>query len=239
MRDRLIVALDMSEPAHALGTAKRLRGVVPQVKVGLTLFATSGPGIVDRLREYGFDVFVDLKLHDIPHQVRGATAELTCLGASMITVHASGGAEMVAAAVQGADEGAVRYKMPRPKVLAVTVLTSMSAEQLAATGVLDSPAEQVRRLAQLSMGAGADGVVCSPEEAEEMRALLGPDALIITPGVRPEWAERGDQTRVATPAAAIAAGADFIVIGRPVTEAEDPAAAVERIIAEKRETAST
>jgi orotidine-5'-phosphate decarboxylase len=232
MQDRIIVALDSPDAGTALAMAERLRGRARWVKVGMTLFYAEGPGIVASLREMGFDVFVDLKLHDIPHQVRGAAAALGALGAGMLTVHASGGADMMEAAVEGAREGAVAAGVSPPAVIAVTVLTSMDADTLASVGVVDSPADQVVGLAALARTAGVDGVVCSPKEAAAMRALLGERALVVTPGVRPTWAGSDDQARVETPGAALAAGASHLVIGRPITGADDPAAAFDRIVQE-------
>ena len=182
------------------------------------------------MRDLGFEVFVDLKLHDIPHQVEGAARSLALLGAGMLTIHASGGAAMIEAAVRGARAGAAESGLPVPSILAVTVLTSMDDETLASVGVCDPMAEQVAGLAALAKTAGADGVVCSPREAGELRALLGPEALIVTPGVRPAGSGAGDQARVATPAQAFAAGASHLVIGRPITGEADPAAAFEAII---------
>lgn len=229
LRDPIIVAIDTADAVEAVTLAEALRGQVATLKVGLTLFYAEGPAIVGRLRGMGFDLFVDLKLHDIPHQVEGAAHELARLGASMITVHASGGSAMVRAAVEGAGRAAVEHDVPRPKVIAVTVLTSLDAAALAETGVMSSPDDQVGRLARLSAAAGADGVVCSPNEAAALRALLGSDALVVTPGVRPAWAAAGDQARIATPADALAAGASHLVIGRPITGSGDPAAALTRI----------
>jgi orotidine-5'-phosphate decarboxylase len=229
MRDRIIVAIDTPDRAGALVLARSLAGHARWVKVGMTLFYAAGPSIVADMRELGFDVFVDLKIHDIPHQAAGAAGSLGGLGASMLTVHASGGADMVRAAVEGADEAARAAGLPAPLVVAVTVLTSISPEVLAGLGFADGPAEQVARLAQIARDGGADGVVCSPQEAAELRALLGPDAAIVTPGVRPAGADLGDQVRVATPAAAFAAGASHLVIGRPITGADDPAAAFDAI----------
>jgi orotidine-5'-phosphate decarboxylase len=232
MQDRIIVALDSPDAGTALAMAERLRGRARWVKVGMTLFYAEGPRIVGSLREMGFDVFLDLKLHDIPHQVRGAARALGTLGAGMITVHASGGADMMEAAVEGAREGAAAAGVAPPAVIAVTVLTSMDADALASVGVSDSPADQVVGLAALARTAGVDGVVCSPKEAAAMRALLGERALVVTPGVRPTWADAGDQARVETPGAALAAGASHLVIGRPITGADDPAAAFDRIVQE-------
>ncbi len=231
MSDRIIVALDCSRD-EALALADRLVGRATWLKVGMTLYYAAGPSIVEELRQRGFSVFVDLKLHDIPHQVEGAAASLAALEAGMITLHASGGVPMMRSALRGAVFGALDAGTSAPSVLAVTVLTSMDAETLASTGVNRSPAEQVEHLGLLAREAGVDGVVCSPNEASIMRSVLGPDALVVTPGVRPEWAARGDQSRVATPAEALARGASHLVIGRPITEADDPVAAFDRIVEE-------
>ncbi len=230
MRDRVIVAIDTPDVREAVRLAEALRGRASHLKVGLTLFLAEGPSIVGRLRDLGFDVFLDLKLHDIPHQVAGAARELTRLGASMLTVHASGGRTMVAAAVGAAASAAEEFCLPRPEVIAVTVLTSIGAAALDDIGVHRTPIEQVALLARLARSEGADGVVCSPEEVAEVRGLLGPEATVVAPGVRPSWASAGDQLRVATPASAFAAGATYIVVGRPVTAADDPGAAFERLV---------
>ena len=233
--DRIIVALDTPTAAEALALADSLAGSARWVKVGMTLLYATGPGIVAQLRERGFDVFVDLKIHDIPHQARGAAAALATLGCGLMTVHAAGGGAMIASAVDGAAEGATRAGVARPTVIAVTVLTSLDGPALAATGVSDGPATQAARLATLALGAGANGVVCSPREALAMRALLGADAAIVTPGVRPSWAGADDQARVSTPHQALAAGASHLVIGRPITAASDPAQAFARIVSEIEE----
>jgi orotidine-5'-phosphate decarboxylase len=227
----LIVALDLPRD-EALALADSLRGTVRWLKVGMTLFYAEGPEIVARLREKGFDIFVDLKLHDIPHQVAGAAASIARLGAGMFTVHASGGSAMMRAAVESSRRAADEVGLPAPAVLAVTVLTSTDAAGLAETGVDRATPEQVRLLAGLAQHSGVDGVVCSPWEAAEMRVLLGEQALIVTPGVRPAWSESGDQARIATPAAALAAGASHLVIGRPITSAPVPAQAAARILSE-------
>jgi orotidine-5'-phosphate decarboxylase len=232
MRDRTIVALDTD--AHtALAIARELAGKVDYVKVGMTLYYAEGPGIVTRFVDMGFKVFVDLKLHDIPHQVEGAAAAVARTGASMMTVHAAGGVEMMEAAVRGACEGANECDADSPDVLAVTVLTSMDDEGLRSVGVASSAAQHVELLGMRAREAGVQGVVCSPLEASVMRAVLGPEALVVTPGVRPEWAAHGDQARVATPAQAIESGASHVVIGRPVTGADSPAAALERIVGDE------
>jgi orotidine-5'-phosphate decarboxylase len=235
VRDRIIVALDHADLEGALACVRALVGRARWVKVGMTLFYREGPLAVAAMRGLGFDVFVDLKLHDIPHQVEGAAASLGSLGVGMLTVHASGGADMMEAAVRGAASGAAAAGFPRPAVIAVTVLTSMDADALASVGVADSPADQAVGLAALARTAGVDGVVCSPREAAEMRALLGPGALVVTPGVRPAGADAGDQVRTATPAAAFEAGASHLVIGRPITGADDPAAAFDAIVDDEEE----
>jgi orotidine-5'-phosphate decarboxylase len=198
----------------------------------MTLYYAEGPDIVERLSELGFRVFLDLKLHDIPHQVEGAAAQIARLGVGMFTVHASGGEDMMRGAVDAARSAAAEAGLPAPAVLAVTVLTSTDDDGLAAIGANRTSAEQVELLAQLARRAGVDGVVCSPREAAEMRMILGENALVVTPGIRPAWAEVGDQARIATPAAALAAGASHLVIGRPITAAPMPSHALDRILAE-------
>ncbi|MDI6900293.1 MAG: orotidine-5'-phosphate decarboxylase [Anaerosomatales bacterium] len=231
-RDALIVALDLPERDAALAVARDLKGRCGWVKVGMTLYDGAGPDIVRELRALGFKVFVDLKLHDIPHQVRGACGVLVRQGANLFTVHASGGRAMLEAAASATAAAAERFGVPRPAVIAVTVLTSLDDAALAEMGFSQSAGEHVAALAALARDAGVDGVVCSPAEAAGMRALLGPEALVVTPGVRPSGAETGDQSRVATPAEAIAAGASHLVVGRPVTEAPSPGAAADAIVAE-------
>jgi orotidine-5'-phosphate decarboxylase len=227
----IIVALDVPND-EALMLADSLRGRVAWLKVGMTLFYAQGPEVVARLREKGFNVFVDLKLHDIPHQVGGAAAEIARLGVGMFTVHASGGSAMMRAAVEASGRAAEEAGLPAPAILAVTVLTSTDDAGLAETGVPRTAREQVELLARVAQRAGVDGVVCSPWEAAEMRGVLGERALVVTPGVRPAWSEAGDQARIATPAQALAAGASHLVIGRPITAAPVPAEAVARILSE-------
>jgi len=227
----IIVALDMNA-SDALALAHDLRGRVEWVKVGMTLFYAEGPDIVARLGELGFRVFLDLKLCDIPHQVAGAAAAIGRLGVGMFTVHASGGSAMMTAAVQSSRRAAEETGASEPAVLAVTVLTSTDDAGLAEIGIERPAAEQVALLAGVAHRAGVDGVVCSPQEAARMRALLGEEALVVTPGVRPSWAAVGDQARVSTPAQALAAGASHLVIGRPITDAPVPAEAASRIAEE-------
>lgn len=230
VRDRIIVALDTPSADSALELARKLRGHATHVKVGMTLFYAAGPAIVGSLREMGFEVFVDLKLHDIPHQVAGAVRSLAGLGASMLTLHASGGLDMLEAAAEAVDS--LPAEVQRPRLIAVTVLTSLTGTDLVQLGVSRPMPVQVEALGNLARLAQLDGVVCSPLEAEIMRELLGEEALVVTPGVRPTWADAGDQARVATPAEALTAGASHLVIGRPVTGADDPAAAFDRIVSE-------
>jgi len=228
-QDRLIVALDGS-PEEVEAWADALQGVVSWVKVGMTLHYVLGARIIDELHARGFKVFLDLKLHDIPHQVEGAAAALGALGVEMMTVHASGGLEMMAAAVRGAHRGAQEAGKPAPTVLAVTVLTSMDAVTLNSLGVSDDPQTQVERLTRLARTACADGIVCSPLEAPIVRSIMGAGKEIVTPGVRPTGASSGDQSRIATPARAIELGATRIVVGRPITQAPHPAAAARQIL---------
>ncbi|MCR5582083.1 MAG: orotidine-5'-phosphate decarboxylase [Eggerthellaceae bacterium] len=233
-RDRIIVALDCDR-ARALDLADMLSGHAAWLKIGMTLFYKLGPQIVYELKERGFKIFLDLKFHDIPHQVRGAASSATHNGADMLTMHAVGGLPMMQAAVEGARTAASDFGIPEPVTLGITVLTSMDAETLATTGVTRSVEEQVRALASMAKEAGLSGVVASPLEAPILRELLGPNAFIVTPGVRPTWASKGDQSRVTTPAMAFENGASHLVIGRPITEADDPVAAFERIVSELEE----
>ena len=230
-RDAIIVALDCDRET-ALQLADKLEGKAVWVKVGMTLFYRYGPAIVDDMRARGLRVFLDLKLHDIPFQIKGAAYSASLCGADILSIHGLGGASMIAEGRAGAEEAAIEREGERTRLVAITVLTSMDAEALASIGVERPIAEEVSCLASLAVGAGSDGIVCSPQEAAEMRELLGPDALIVCPGVRPAGADVGDQKRVSTPAAAIAAGASKLVIGRPITHADDPAAAFEAIVAE-------
>lgn len=230
VRDRIIVAIDCDR-ARALELADALVGHARWLKVGMTLFYAEGPAIVQAFAERGFKVFLDLKFHDIPHQVRGAARSAALAGADLLSVHGSGASSMLAACREGAD-AAAEVRGCRSRLVAITVLTSMDQDALAEVGVEAPVAEQAARLARLAQASGIDGVVCSPREAAAMRALLGADALIVTPGVRPAGAALGDQSRVATPAQAIEAGASHIVIGRPVTGADDPVAAFEAVVEE-------
>ncbi len=230
-KDRVIVALDCSkEDALALGD--KLSGKATWVKVGMTLYYAEGPSIIKAFKDRGFKVFLDLKFHDIPHQVEGAARSAAASGADMLTMHTVGGVAMMQAAQRGAEAGAASIGADVAATLGITVLTSMNEETLAATGVERALADQVVALAAQAREAGISGVVASPQEAAKLREVLGPDAFIVTPGVRPAGAALGDQSRVATPAKAFADGASHIVVGRPITQAEDPVAAFEAIAEE-------
>lgn len=229
-RDAVIVALDV-DAERARELARLLVGHVGWVKVGMTLFYQEGPAVVDEMRNMGLRVFLDLKLHDIPFQVRGAAEAAALTGADLLSVHALGSAAMVEQAREGVEAAAPRTG-ERTRILGITVLTSMDAAALASVGVTDPVEQEVARLATLAVGAGADGIVCSPQEVARMRGLLGPGALLVTPGVRPAGGPAGDQARVATPADAVRAGASKIVVGRPVTQAADPIAACDAIVEE-------
>jgi orotidine-5'-phosphate decarboxylase len=224
--ERIIVALDCDR-ARAMELAEILKGRATWLKVGMTLFYQEGPEIVRDLKALGYKVFLDLKLHDIPHQVEGAAEAAIKTGADMLTIHAFGGIPMMRAAMTGVQKANPEIE---PIVLAVTVLTSMDQAELNLSGVPGTVKTQVLNLARLVKEAGVSGVVCSPLEADEMLAELGPEAAIVTPGVRPAGVSTDDQTRVATPRRAFDAGASHIVIGRPITAAPDPAAAFDEIV---------
>ena len=232
--EHVIVALDCTAQ-RALELAELMEGELVWAKVGMELFYATGEGLVRDLKARGLKVFLDLKMHDIPNTVKCAARVLAGIGVDMVTIHACGGPAMVAAAREGLDEGAAAAGLPAPKLLAVTVLTSMDQAQLEAVGVERAVAEHADLLARMALANGADGVVCSAFVAAGMRALLGEDALIVTPGIRPVGAEVGDQSRVATPGKAIASGATHLVVGRPITKAEDPAAALRAVVSEVAE----
>ena len=251
MRDKLIVALDLPNGNAATRMAERLQGHAGMFKVGSELFTAEGPVPVRYLVTTGQRVFLDLKFHDIPNTVRAAAREAAELGVSMVNVHASGGRKMMEATLEGArsalhhpvqgSAGIVVGDEARPRVLAVTILTSLASQDLEELGISGTPVEAVIRLARLAQSAGLDGVVASPREISAIRQVCGPGFLIVTPGIRPASAlhhpVRGsaatdDQARIATPASAIAAGADYLVVGRPITGAPDPVAAADAIVAE-------
>lgn len=234
-QERLIVALDVDTEAKALAMVDRLQGAARFCKIGLELFSSCGPAIVGKIKGKGCEVFLDLKFHDIPTTVAKAAVSVTRLGAYMFNVHALGGYAMMKKTAEAVAAEALRLKIPRPRIIAVTILTSMDAAAMAEIGVGGSVQDAVVRLALLAKEAGLDGVVASPQETRALRERLGPDFLIVTPGVRPSWAAADDQKRVATPRQAIDDGASFIVVGRPVTGAEDPADAARKIRTEMNE----
>lgn len=228
--EKLIVALDVPGSEAAFALTKRLLGHAGVFKVGLELFSAQGPALVRELVSRGARIFLDLKLHDIPNTVRGAAREVARLGVSMITVHATGGLAMMQAALEGVRLGAGSAQPP--VVLGVTALTSLADSDLAELGWRESAEDLVLRLASLAKAAGLGGVVASPREAAGIRRRCGPGFAIVTPGIRPSGASLDDQARASTPEAAIGAGADFLVVGRPITQAPDPVAAARAIVVE-------
>lgn len=228
-RERLIVALDVSSAAAAHKIVAAVGASALLFKVGMQLYTAEGPPIVRDLIASGHQVFLDLKYHDIPNTVAAAVKEAAKLGVRMLTVHAAGGAKMLRAAVQAAES-----TNPQTMVLAVTVLTSLDDHDLEMTGIADQVEDQVARLANLAVMSGCHGVVASAQEAAPLRRALGKHFTIVTPGVRPAGEAHGDQARVVTPAEAMQAGATYIVVGRPITEAPDPAAAAKAITSEMR-----
>jgi len=224
MKDRIIVALDTDSPDEALEVVSSLRGEVGLYKVGMELFPRGGPDIVGRIREAGADVFLDLKFHDIPNTVAGAVKSAVALGVRFATVHASGGKAMLAAAARAAEG-------TRTTLLAVTVLTSLDSGDLAEIGFSGTPAESVLRLAGLASAEGIGGIVCSAQEVSAVRERVGNSVVLVTPGVRLPEDAAGDQKRVVTPEEAVRRGADYLVVGRPITKAQDPVAAARRFAA--------
>jgi len=229
-RKRLIVALDVPDAAAAIALVNQLEPSCHWFKVGLELFVAAGPAILEPLVARGHSIFLDLKFNDIPNTVAGAVRSAAALGVRMMTVHAAGGPAMLSAA-QAALEGLA----DPPQLLAVTVLTSMDATQVSAIGLQRSPAEQVALLAKMGLDAGMSGFVCSPREVASLRALTGPQGVLVIPGIRPAGATIGDQKRIATPADALRMGASYLVVGRPITQAPDPAEAAEAILREMAE----
>jgi len=234
----IIVALDVDSAARALALTQELTGAVGAVKVGSQLFTAAGPDIVRRLAGQGHRVFLDLKYHDIPNTVAGAAAEAARLGAWMMDVHASGGLAMMKAAKEAAANGAAKAGVPVPLVIAITVLTSFDQNTLEAIGVQRAIVEQADALAWLAEEAGLDGVVASPHEVARLREARGDRFVLVTPGIRPssssDTPRRDDQARTMTASAAVHAGANYIVVGRPVIAAPDPRAAAEALLREIR-----
>jgi orotidine-5'-phosphate decarboxylase len=235
VRGRLFVALDTQDLARARRLGAALQGRVGGVKLGKEVFTAHGPDGV-RAIAGGEPLFLDLKFHDIPNTVAGAVRAAAHLRPAIVNVHAAGGRAMMTAACEAAREAAEDTGNERPWVIAVTVLTSLDDADLAEVGQPAAAAQAVR-LARLAQDCGLDGVVCSPREIADLRAACGPDFKLVVPGIRPAWAAVGDQKRVTTPGEAVAAGADLLVVGRPITGADDPGAAAERIVREMGETA--
>ena len=236
-KDKLIVALDVDTTTKAFDLVKELHSVAGMFKIGSTLFTSAGPQIVRDIIARDSKVFLDLKFHDIPHQVAGAARSAAELGVSLFTIHSSGGSEMMRRAVDSVNEVAAKGGF-RARVLAISVLTSIDATILSQIGVSSSPSESVMRLVRLAEDSGVDGVVASPQEIKTIRDIVSnPEFLVVTPGIRPSTNEAvgEDQKRVATPGAAIAAGASYLVVGRPITGAPDPVAAAIQIVAEMQE----
>jgi orotidine-5'-phosphate decarboxylase len=224
MKNPLIVALDVPDQDAALRLVERLGPAVPFYKIGLQLFTRCGPGVVEAVKASGAKVFLDLKFHDIPNTVRHSVESACALGVDLLTIHLSGGGAMIRAAAQGAGD--------RTQVLGVTVLTSSNRETLHETGVEGAVEDQVLRLTRLAVENGVTGIVASPQEVTLLRQIFGSTLVIVTPGVRPEWAEANDQQRTLTPKAAMLAGANYLVIGRPITAQPNPRDAAERILGE-------
>ncbi|MFT5720295.1 MAG: orotidine-5'-phosphate decarboxylase [Motiliproteus sp.] len=225
---RLIVALDYPSMEQALAMASQLDPTLCRVKVGKELFTRAGPAVVDALHRQGFEVFLDLKFHDIPNTTAKAVVAAAEMGVWMVNVHASGGRKMMETARNELD----KVVGSKPLLIAVTVLTSMLAEDLQQLGVQQNPQQQVQRLALLAQESGMDGVVCSAQEARLLKRQLGAVFQLVTPGIRPQGADEGDQQRIMTPAQAIRAGSDYLVLGRPITQAAEPLVALQGILAE-------
>ncbi len=228
---KIIIALDVKNREEARAVLESL----PEArifKVGLELYTAEGPAMIDLVKSFGKEVFLDLKLHDIPNTVAGAVKSAVRHGVAMLTLHTSGGREMMKRAVEAARETAVKENKPLPLILGVTVLTSLKDADLQEIGFSSDSRNQVLRLARLAVESGIEGIVCSPQELESLRAELGSRVRIITPGIRPAWAEAQDQKRIMTPGEAIKKGADFLVIGRPITQAPVPREAFNRVLEE-------
>jgi len=229
-RTEIIVALDTASGGRALELVRSLRGQISIFKVGLELYTATGPSIVREIKGLGAEVFLDLKFHDIPNTVARAAAEAARLGVAMLDLHLSGGAAMIRRAVDEVEATCTLNQIRRPALLGITVLTSLGDESLPALGIQRTAQEQVLALATMGQEAGLDGVVASPRELQSLRGRLGPDSLLVTPGIRPEGAPVDDQVRTLTPREAAQAGADYLVIGRPITGADSPAVAARDIL---------
>lgn len=224
--NKIFCAIDTTNLDFALQLASKLKGLIGGVKLGKEFFAAHGPAGVAQISRIGHRIFLDIKLHDIPNTVAGAIHAVTDLGCFMLTIHASGGPSMIEAAVEA------RGKSATPKILAVTVLTSLNDHDLEAVGQCNPVRDQVIRLARIAKACGVDGIVSSPQEVSALREAMGSDVDLVVPGIRPNWASADDQKRIMTPLKAVRAGADYLVIGRPITRADDPAEAA-RLIADE------
>jgi len=229
--NRIIIALDVQTQEEGVALVSRLKDA-RTFKIGLELFTAEGPALFRKLKALRKAIFLDLKLHDIPNTVAGAVRAASKHGVQMITIHASGGREMMAKAAEAAKAAAEAAKRPKPVLLGVTVLTSLKGADIEEIGMGPDVASQVLRLAGLAKAAGLDGIVCSPQEIEVLRKEYGPGLVIVTPGIRPVWAAAQDQKRIMTPAEALAKGADYLVIGRPITAAPSPNEAFLRVVEE-------
>lgn len=226
--EQIFIAIDTTDLGHAEALAKMLAGQVGGAKLGKEFFTAHGPAGVQRIAQHGLPIFLDLKFHDIPNTVAGAIRASLPLGPAIVNVHASGGSTMMNAAVRAGQEAGE----DRPMIIAVTILTSLGDEDLNELGLHMTAKDQVVRLAKLAQAAGMDGVVCSPREIEAIRAACGPQFKLVVPGIRPIWAATGDQKRIMTPKEAVDAGADYLVIGRPITQAANPVEAARKIAEE-------
>lgn len=231
-RDRIFCAIDTTDLDHAVDLASKLSGVIGGAKVGKEFFAAHGPQGVREIIKVGMPVFLDVKYHDIPNTVAGAMRAVAPLGLRIVNLHATGGLEMMKRSADAARDAAARAGVEVPWVIAVTILTSLDEQDLADVGLQGPISERVVKLAELTQKAGLDGVVCSAQEIDVVRAACGPDFKLITPGIRPQWASSDDQKRIVTPKDAVARGSDVLVIGRPITKADDPVDAAKRIVAE-------
>ncbi len=229
---RLVLPLDLSSRDEALSIVEELTGVVGVFKVGFQLFTACGPEIVSDIRKKGGEVFLDVKYHDIPNTVKNAGLECLRLGVKIFNVHAAGGRRMMGDCAQAVKEEAIRTGERAPIILAVTLLTSIGEQDMRDIGLGQVPADYVKEMALLAKASGIDGVVCSPLEAADLRGACGEDFVLLTPGVRPVGVAKGDQQRVATPAEAVAWGADYLVVGRPIMQAKDRREAAEKIVGE-------
>lgn len=231
-KDRIYCAFDTTDLEYAVSLAGQLKGVIGGAKLGKEFFAAHGPSGVRAVAKAGLPVFLDVKYHDIPNTVAGAIRAVTPLGIKIVNVHAAGGREMMKRAAEAARETALKAGVVAPWVIAVTVLTSLDENDLDEIGLKGPVSDRVVKMAELAQKSDMDGIVCSAQEISLVRAACGPDFKLITPGIRPQWASSDDQKRIVTPHDAVVSGSDVLVIGRPITKAEDPVEAAKRIVAE-------